>query len=260
MVSPTQELPVVESIGLELPPSKLAPKAFAYAKHHCTEAVYNHAIRSAYWAILIAKKLPEFTNNPNLNLEAVVIGAILHDMGWAKTPDLLSSDKRFEVDSANIAREFIKSEQSTEDTTSIDEATTQRIWDAIALHTSDSIARHAAPEVALTHLGVVADFMGPSLRGPGEEVLITPEEYGAVMRVFPRAGFNREALKSVMCWLCRTKPETTYDNWISAFGRSFGTDGVGGGRDLYTKTWEERQSVHFLLPGLDALEAQDPKP
>lgn len=128
------------------------------------------------------------------------------------------------------------------------------------MHTSGSIARHAAPEVSLTHLGVVADFMGPSLCGPGDEVLITPEEYEAVMRVFPRAGFNRDGFKSVMCWLCRTKPETTYDNWVGAFGRSFGTDGVGGGRDLYAKTWEERQSVQFLLPGLDALEAQDPKP
>ncbi|KAJ5860386.1 uncharacterized protein N7529_007696 [Penicillium soppii] len=259
MTSPTQELPVVESIGLELPPSKLAPKAFAYAKEHCTEAVYNHAIRSAYWAILIAKKLPEFKDNPDLNLEAVVIGCILHDMGWAKTPDLLSTDKRFEVDSANIAREFIKSEKSSEDATeSIDEATTQRIWDSIALHTTGSIARHAAPEVALTHLGVVADFMGPSLRGPCDEELITPEEYGTIMRVFPRAGFNADGFKNIMCWLCRTKPETTYNNWVGAFGRTYGTDSVGGGRDLYAKAWEERQSVNFLLPGLDALEAKDP--
>jgi len=41
--------------------------------------------------------------------------------------------------------------------------------------------------------------------------------------------------------------------------RTYGTDSVGGGRDVYNKAWEERQSMQYLLPGLDALEAQDPE-
>ncbi|KAJ5793855.1 hypothetical protein N7457_000454 [Penicillium paradoxum] len=257
MASPVETLPAIPAINLELPPSKLAPKAFAYAKEHCTEPVYNHAIRSAYWAALIAKKLPEFNNNPDLNLEAVVIGCILHDMGWAKTPALLSADKRFEVDSANIARDLIRSENKH--TECITEATIQRIWDAIALHTTASIARHAAPEVALTNLGVLADFMGPSLRGPDDVALITAQEYEAIMRVFPRAGFNGEGFKDIMCWLCRTKPETTYETFAGEFGRKFGTDGVGGGREQYVQAWEGAQRAQVLLAGLDALEAMDPK-
>jgi hypothetical protein len=252
MASPT-ELPTIESINLSLPPSTLNPKALAYTKQHCTEAVTNHTIRSAYWAILISKKLPEFTTKPP-NLETVVLSCLLHDLGWAKTPHLLSADKRFEVDSANLAREFIQA--SSPET---NESTTQRVWDAIALHTSGSIARHAAPEVALTYLGVIADFMGPTIRGPGDEVLIISEEYEAVMRAFPRAGFNVDGFKGIMCWLCRTKAETTFDNWVGAFGREFGTDGLGGEREVYARTWEERQATQFLIPGLEALEALDPK-
>lgn len=255
MTSAEQELPAIPAIGLELPPSKLAPRAFAYAKQHCTETVYNHAVRSAYWAVLIASKLAPFKQNPQLNLEAVVIGCILHDMGWAKTPELLSTDKRFEVDGANIARDLITAEQSRENTEYFDEATIQRIWDAIALHTTGSIARHGALEVALTNLGITADFAGPYLPSPDGTALITPQEYAAVMRVFPRAGFDREGFKDIMCGLCRTKPETTYDNFVGEFGRTFGTDGVGGGRDQYAQAWEKSQVVHRLLPGLDALEA-----
>ncbi|KAJ5481948.1 metal dependent phosphohydrolase [Penicillium sp. IBT 31633x] len=257
MASPNEGIPAIPAIGLELPPSTLTPRALAYAKKHCTETVYNHAVRSAYWAVLIASKLAHFKQNPQLNLEAVVISCILHDMGWATTPELLSKDKRFEVDSANIARDLIKAEQSRENTEYLDEATIQRIWDAIALHTTGSIARYGAPEVALTNLGVSADFMGPHLPGPDGTPLITPQEYAAVMRVFPRAGFNKEGFKDIMCALCRTKPETTYDNFVGEFGRIFGTDGVGGGRDEYAQAWKTAQKVQRLLSGLDALEALD---
>ncbi|KAJ5818932.1 cAMP receptor (Car4), partial [Penicillium riverlandense] len=234
MTSTLSELPTVPEIGLEPPPSKLASKAFSYAKQHCTEAVYNHTIRSAYWALIIAKKLPEFSQNAQLNLDAVIIGCILHDIGWAKTPELLSTDKRFEVDGANIARDFIKNEQNQMNADGLmSEAVIQRVWDAIALHATGSIARHAAPEVALTNLGVAADFAGPSLRGPDDMALITSQEYHAIMTVFPRAGFNRDGFKEIMCWLCRTKPKTTYDNWVGSFGRNFGTNGVGAGREEY---------------------------
>jgi hypothetical protein len=70
-------------------------------------------------------------------------------MGWAKTQELLSTDKRFEVDGANIARKFISAEHEYEE--KIDEAKVQRIWDVIAVHATGSIARPAAPDVALTH-------------------------------------------------------------------------------------------------------------
>lgn len=100
--------------------------------------------------------------------------------------------------------------------------------------------------------------MGPNPRGPGDVALITGRGY-EVMRVFPRAGFNREGFKDIMCRLCRDKPQTTYDNVVGAFGRAFGTDGVGGGRDQYVEAWEGSQGPQVLLAGLDALETLDPK-
>lgn len=259
MACTAADLPALPEIDLQPPPSILASKAFTYATQHCTEAVYNHVIRSAYWGMIIAKKIPEFRNNPSLNLEAVFVSCILHDMGWAKTPELLSADKRFEVDGANIARDFIEAEQSHLSTEPWSHATIQRIWDSIALHTTPSIAEHAAPEVALTNLGITADFAGPALTGPDGKPLILIEEYRAVMKAFPRAGFNSEGFKSIMCWLCRTKPETTYDNFVGEYGCQFGPDGNGEGIEEFREAWTARQSSHILPPGLDMLETLDPK-
>ncbi|KAJ5370318.1 uncharacterized protein N7496_006410 [Penicillium cataractarum] len=262
MASSIEGLPTLSEIGITPPSSSLTIKAFEYAKQHCTETVYNHAIRSGYWATIIAKKLPEFRDNTNLNLEMVFISCILHDMGWANTPELLSNDKRFEVDGANIARDFLLNEKRDTNDENLNEATIQRVWDSIALHTTTSIARYAAPEVALTHLGITADFFGPKLPGPDGKPLISPEEYRAVLKVFPRAGFNAEGFKKIMCGLCRTKPATTFDNFVSAIGRKYGLDGNGEGKEEFTKAWEESQNQlnGFLVLGLDALEEEhDPK-
>lgn len=53
-------------------------------------------VRSAYWAL--AKELPHIYGNTDLEL--VTLGCILHDLGWAKTKELLSAHKRFGVDGA----------------------------------------------------------------------------------------------------------------------------------------------------------------
>ena len=43
------------------------------------------------------------------------------------------------------------------------DAATQLVWDAIALHTTRSIALHKEPEVAMTHSGIAVDAIGVGL-------------------------------------------------------------------------------------------------
>lgn len=244
----------IPEIGLEIPTIPLATKALAFCKQHCDEPVYNHAVRAAYWALIISNRLPK-TTAPSPDLDIVVVGCILHDMGWAKTKTILSKDKRFEVDGANIARDFIDS-QPIRETWGQDKI--QRMWDGIALHATPSIAQFGAPEVALIHLGVIADFVGPSIAlHSGESGLVLVNEYHAVMKLFPRAGFNSEGFKEIMCQICHEKAETTYDNWVSGFGLKFGTDGSGADRERFARAWEESQFAGKLLLALDSLEALD---
>jgi hypothetical protein len=43
--------------------------------------------------------------------------------------------------------------------------------------------------------------------------------WNEIVEVFPRLGLS-EGTKEIFCSLCRTKPETTYDNAVGDFWRS----------------------------------------
>lgn len=253
-------LPDIPELGLTFPSSPLALAALDFVKKHCDEAVCNHQVRAAYWALLMARKLPRFVNKPP-NLSVVVVSCLFHDMGLATSPELLSTDKRFEVDGANTARDFIEDYlRNHPQISDVDwaENNIQRVWDAIALHATASIAKHAAPEVALTQMGVAADFRGPNYpHGSGKQNLIGEDEYHAVMRVFPRAGFTGESFKKIICGICHRKPATTYDNWAAGFALQFGTDGTVDSKTEYRRNWERAQLVNDLVPSMHFLESLD---
>ncbi|KAM0251253.1 hypothetical protein ACHAQJ_008286 [Trichoderma viride] len=245
-------LPDLPQFNITFPRSPLIEAAFKYSEQNCETVVHNHAVRSAYWALIIAKKLPQFAN---ADLELVTLSCVLHDIGWATTKELLSASKRFEVDGANIARNFIRGNLGNlAGANEWNEERLQRSWYAIALHTSFSIVSDAEPDVALTSMGVGADFFGPKLAlGAEKSDLITVEEYHAVMKLFPRAGFNFQGLKGVLCAICREKPATTYDNFVGNFGREFGIDGNGTGKEEFAAAMDEAQFVVLAKNALDYL-------
>ncbi|OCT49900.1 metal dependent phosphohydrolase [Cladophialophora carrionii] len=243
MSSPFPSLPVSQ---ITIPSNPLINAAYAYVKENCSECTLNHCVRSAAFALILQKKFPPFANTPDLDTEAVVLSTLLHDMGWATTKALLSKDKRFEVDGANIAREFVTRQDGKWDRHRL-----QLMWDGIALHTTPSIAQHKEPEVCATQLGIMADFLGPNLPLPGSPITI--DEYKEIITAFPRLGFKEE-LRGIMCGLCRDKPETTYDNFVGDFGKIYGLDGKGGGREEFTKACEEKNTVRLLEGALTACE------
>ncbi|KAK8145569.1 hypothetical protein G3M48_004250 [Beauveria asiatica] len=255
-------LPNLVSFGVQLPRTKIITAALKFAKDHCNVLTFNHAVRSAYWAAIIAKKDASLSAGSTLDLELVVLGCILHDMGWAETEDLLSCDKRFEVDGANIARDFILAfkaqQQGPDDASAWDESRIQRCWDVIALHTTFSIARYAAPEVAVAACGIFADFQGPNFpNGPGGDNLITLDEYAAVMALFPRAGFTVDGFTHLMCGICRNKGATTFDNFVGDFGAQYGLDAAGTGKEAFSQARADANIINLLLGGLNALEKLD---
>ncbi|KAI0137411.1 metal dependent phosphohydrolase [Xylariales sp. AK1849] len=234
----SSSLPDLPQIGLTFPYSPLAAKALEYTKQHTSELVYNHTVRSAYWALILVNKLPQFAD---VSLETVVLSCILHEMGWATTKDLITKDRRFEVDGADIARKWLLEQAASSDEWDVHRI--QLMWDSIALHITSPIALYKEPEVALTNLGIFVDFCGPNFPGGA----ITLEEFKEVVRVFPRAGFEAEGIKNVMRGLCKDETETTFDNVVAEFGLRFGFDGKGGGRDEYERKWTSYLAVWNIL-------------
>lgn len=102
---------------------------------------------------LLFLQIPPLAEHRNIELQAVA--PILHDLGWAdKDPEVSSKDKRFEMDGASAAREFLKREVE------MDERKLQLVWDSIALHSTANIALHKEPEVMLCCASIIADFRG----------------------------------------------------------------------------------------------------
>jgi len=83
--------------------------------------------------------------------------------------------------------------------------------------------------------------------------MITVEEYKEIVTAFPRLGF-KDALVDILCGMCRDKPQTTFDNFVSSYGKVYGLDGKGGGKEEWTEKCEQNNLVPMLMGGLTALE------
>jgi hypothetical protein len=84
-------------------------------------------------------------------LELLYAGAMFHDIGL--TEAYRTSQLRFEVDGANAARDFLLQR-------GVDDATAQKVWLSIALHTTPGVPEFLAPEIALVTAGVETDVLG----------------------------------------------------------------------------------------------------
>jgi len=115
-----------------------------------------------------------------------------------------AADSRFEVDGADAARSFLKGR-------GISTQQIQLVWDAIALHTTRSIALLKEPEVAMTHSGITVDVLGAGLDR------IPQDKLAAIVSEFPRLKL-KDGLKECLCNIVRQKPATTFDNIVRDFG------------------------------------------
>ena len=161
----TETLPSL--LGLKVPDSPLLGPLLSHLREHTSPATVNHSILAAYWALLINTRLPPYASAPpgKINLELVVLAQLMHDLGWATTRDLLSDDKRFEIDGANLAFKFIEDHKhvlTAEQAKSWSRLEIETLWTAIAVHAMMSVAPyHPSPEVVLINMGITADFFGP---------------------------------------------------------------------------------------------------
>src|SRR5690349_3020749 len=112
--------------GIKIPDSTIAKQATELLMQHGTELLFNHSLRAFLFASLHGKK-----NKIPHNAELLYISSVFHDLGL--TAHYSSPDKRFEVDGANAAREFLKGN-------GFSDRDLQLVWDTVALHTTVGIA------------------------------------------------------------------------------------------------------------------------
>jgi hypothetical protein len=177
--------------GIVIPDSKIAKEATELLLEHGTPFLYNHSLRVFIFASLNGKR-ERLPYDPEL----LYVSSVFHDLGLV--PHYSSPDKRFEVDGANAARDFLKSHGFPKDTL-------QLVWDTIALHTTIGIAEYKEPEVALMYSGVGLDVMGE-----GYEHLSAANRE-EIIRTFPRTGFKKQIIPTFFDGF-KHKTETTFGN------------------------------------------------
>jgi hypothetical protein len=136
---------VLDRLGL--PDSALCIAAVELARRHELPAIVNHSIRTFLYAELAAAPLGLSADDDYVRDE-LFVACVLHDIGTATA---YNGPQRFEVDGADAAAEFLRSH-------GMPAQTNQRVWEAIALHTSPGIAERMGPLTRLTRAGVVSDF------------------------------------------------------------------------------------------------------
>lgn len=182
----------VETIaGVRVPDSALAREATELVRDTASPLLFDHSRRVfLFGALRGAEQGLEF------DPELLYVGAMFHDLGL--TSRFGRTDQRFEIDGADEARRFLESHGITGEPA-------QRVWTAIALHTTPEIPLHMAPEIALVTRGVELDVLGIGYHAVSEE------QRAAVVAAHPRPDFKNRIL-AVFTAGIRNRPDTTFGN------------------------------------------------
>jgi len=185
-------LPRAASPGVPIPDSRLGRAITEFVRDTESELLFNHSSR-VYCFGAIAGQQRGLSFNPELLYAA----AMFHDVGLMAAHS--SADRRFEVDGANAARDFLGGH-------GVDPLDIEQVWNAIALHTTPGIPEFMHPVVALTTAGVEMDVLGLTYDRYSDEIR------EAVVGTFPRSPRFKEDIIEAFYEGIRHKPNTTFGN------------------------------------------------
>lgn len=177
--------------GIRIPDSKLAHEATELVRDVAAPLIFDHSRR-----VFLFGSLRGQSQGLDYDPELLYVGAMFHDLGLTDT--YRRTDQRFEIDAADEARRFLLSH-------GVDNDAAERIWAAIALHTTPEIPLHMASEVALVTRGVELDVLGIGYDA------ITDEQRSAVVEAHPRPDFKNRILEAFTNGI-KDRPETTFGN------------------------------------------------
>ncbi|AIR66531.1 HD domain-containing protein [Cedecea neteri] len=178
--------------GIAIPDTKMAREATQLVRDTESDLLFHHSSRVYYWAALAGQR-----RELKVDQELLYIGCMFHDMGL--THEHCSCDKRFEVDGAFVAQDFMRQY-------GVNQADIDKVWTAIALHTTPGIPEFMAPEIALVTAGVEMDVLGIDYDK------FSDDQREQVVKLHPRpAAFKEEIIQAFYDGI-KNKPATTFGN------------------------------------------------
>lgn len=175
--------------GTSVPASALARDAARITRDAEGDLLFQHSMRVYYWAAIAAQR-----RGLAVDPELLYVAAMFHDYGL--TTPYGQSHLRYEVDGANAARQFLRDHGRSQ-------ADAQRVWLAIALHTTNGVSRHVEPLAELLADGANMDLVG---LGYGD---FTSAQRSAVEAAYPRSPEFAEDFLQALYDSLKHRPETT---------------------------------------------------
>lgn len=175
--------------GIVIPNGALARDATTLVREAEGELLYQHSVRVYYWAALAGQR-----RGLKFDPELLYIAAMFHDFGLTVSHG--ESHLRYEVDGANAAREFLRKH-------GVPEAECQKMWLAIALHTTNGVSPHLDPIAALLAEAANMDLVGAGY----DEVTVVQRD--AVIAAHPRPPRFADDFMQALFDSLKHRPETT---------------------------------------------------
>jgi HD superfamily phosphodiesterase len=173
-----------------IPDSAMAREITQLIRDTESDLLFYHSTRVYFWGALIGKR-----KGLMFDPELLYTGAMFHDLGL--TQSYRGSQLRFEVDGANAAGEFLRSHGITE-------RDIEKVWTAIALHTTPGIPEFMDPEIALVQAGAALDVVGRAYDD------FTDEQREAVIAAYPRGNdFEQEIIEAFYQGM-KHRPDSTF--------------------------------------------------
>jgi hypothetical protein len=164
---------------LEPPTGPLAEAILRIVRTTETPPVANHSVRSFFFAELFAEH-EGCLSDAAYDRDLLFAATVLHDLGAG---ELAKGEARFEVEGADLAADLLREHH-------VAEADIDRVWEAIALHTSPGIAERRGLLAHLTRAGVGIDF------GLGSDIVAAWEK--PIHAAYPRLAMARSLVDAIV--------------------------------------------------------------
>lgn len=176
--------------GIVIPDSALAKATTEYICDVESDLLYHHSRRVFLFGALSGQR-KQLAYDPEL----LYVGAMFHDLGLVEGHR--TQNERFEVDSANSAKAFMRPFGLSDDDV-------EQVWLAIALHTTPGVPHHLRPNVALVTAGVEMDVLGINYGA------FAAEQREAVVHAHPRGEGFKECILCAFADGFKDRPDTTF--------------------------------------------------
>ena len=131
---------------LALPKGPLTEASLALVRSTESQPIVDHSIRTFLFARLLAEH-EGCLNDAAYDEELLFAATVMHDLGLGKHA---RAEARFEVEGADLAATVLREQ-------GVAEADVERVWEAIALHSSHGLAERRGLLTYLTYKGVFID-------------------------------------------------------------------------------------------------------